>query len=299
MLRPGRELIVDVTPILTGTSIFLVLGALAVRFRVPWRALPWGLFVLGAGGWVWATIAMTDTGTFFVSGLLPAFPALLFGVLAVGRAEVRQVEIATSVAVALVCLGVSLLFVHSQGGTEWGGRFFHVLLVPAIAPIVAVMDRSRGYFNASERRLLVVPLVVLLLAPSLSALKFVDRRKVVIERQVNEVVRRAQEVSTVGHRPLIIIWRFKPTGASRQLWEQRETLDILAPLDHRGLIELLNRPAVVDRRQALFVTDVPPGLLNEALKGRKGDVPWTADESRATTDQLSVLVPIQVDASTP
>lgn len=295
VLRPGREMMLGATPILTGSTVFLALGALAVRFRLPWRSVPWGLSVLGAAGWVWALVAMSETGTFFVTGLLPAFPALLLTFIVIGSPELRRVELSTAVAVVVIALGVSLLFIHRDGGTEWGGRFFHLLLVPAIAPILAVADRTRRYFNTAERRLLVVPVAILLLVPSASALRFVGTRRFVVEQQVDELVRRLQPDVGGDHVATVIVWTINRDGTARQFWEQRTEVDLLAPRDGQSLVDLLNTAELVARGEALLVTDSPIPIVNLLLGSNREGASWYAEESKASRGGLLMMIPLRLE----
>jgi hypothetical protein len=137
-------------PALNGSgwgSLVLLVGIAAVLagaaiLRDPQRR-QLGLAVLcsGAGMVVLRQLAPVEV----VSGLVPAFPLLVIGLMYLRRADLRD-------RVVQLCLGVSALTALAilattysvGGGVEWGGRFFHLLL-PLVVPVVVLgLDRARA-----------------------------------------------------------------------------------------------------------------------------------------------------------
>src|SRR5690606_4343285 len=124
--------------------------------------LPVALSVLSAG----VAVAAHFGDTYLVSGLLGAFPVLAAVVLLKAedlRTPLVAALLGTSV---LTAVGITLTLYEGGGASEWGGRFYHLLL-PLLCPVVVLaLDRTRAHLPLAESRVLVVAVAVVALVVS-------------------------------------------------------------------------------------------------------------------------------------
>lgn len=270
----------------------VVLSALTVRVLRKWRSVPWALAVVAAGCWAVSLLTTAGDWNAIVAGLFAAWPFLTAGLLLTSRSELRNADVARSLAVTAVAGITLVLSIYSEGGAlEWGGRFFHILLLPLVGPAILAFDRSSRRFDRTERRAFVVPLVALLVLPSVVALSWVAQRKTDIAEEVQQLVKIGTRVTSREERPLVVVWRVRPDGTSRSFWSVADRLDVLQTGD-LGKAFALTEESTVERRNALIVvTDLPLELFDAVSENlvHRGD--WVIDRSEAwADDQLNIIV---------
>ena len=80
-----------------------------------------------------------------VSGLVPAFPLLVIGLIYLRRADLRDRAVQLCLGVpALTSLAILATTYSVGGGVEWGGRFFHLLLPLTVPVAVLGLDTARA-----------------------------------------------------------------------------------------------------------------------------------------------------------
>ena len=237
-----------------------------------------------------------------VTGLFAAFP-LLCALLLLDRSALGRTEVwlpVGSFAVATVFLALSIHETSTMA--EWGGRYFHALLVPLVGPAVLALDRQRARFDAPERRFFVVPLVVLLVAPSVMAVRWVEARKEFVFSETRRVASTAEAATVGGARPLVFVWRTSSDGTSRRFFEVSDRIDVLNAPSLSGLFELLDRSAVRRRGSVTVVTDLPVGIFMALAGQQLAGMGWEIDEGNAWQDadmMVLVLRPVVGSGSSP
>lgn len=288
LLRPYRT-----TPYVATAfaAVLTPLAALTARLRRVTAALPWALALLAAGGWIVALVTIPVGNATLVTGLFAAFP-LLSALLLLDRTALGRTEVwlpVGSFAVATLLLALSIHETSTMA--EWGGRYFHALLVPLVGPALLALDRQRSRFDAPERRMFVLPLVILLVAPSVMAVRWVETRKEFVFGETRRVAATAEAETAPGTRPLVLVWRTSPDGTSRRFFEVAERIDVLNAPSLSGLFELLDQPDVRTRRSVTVVTDLPLGIFVALAGQRLEGAGWEIDEGDAWQDaDMMVLV---------
>lgn len=297
LFRPGRGVLYEATEIVALATIALVVGVLAIRVNLPWKSVPWCLAMIAAVGWVVAIVANRDY--FWVSGLFPAFPALVAAVVLLDRSTFRNRDAALSVAVFVVG-GLGLVFtIYPEGGaTEWGGRFFHVLLVPVFGLMLGAFDACLTRFNRSERRLLAVPVAALLLVPSAMAVRFVSTGKSIAAEHAAAVESAAAHARTTMYPPLVVVFLATRDGSARTLWALRGRVDVLVPREPDGLYRVLDTSGAQRRGVILLDTDLDAASIDELVEGKRG-VRWRPDDKSLRRVAGRTLVVLRMDEEKP
>jgi MFS family permease len=168
LLRPWHSDNRQAPVVMTLVLATSILSPVALRLLPRRPVVPIALLALGAA----AALVHLSERVDLVSGLFAAFPLLIIGLLSLKGATVRRQPVLTLLGTALLAAGAVLATSYGTGGsTEWGGRFFHVLL-PVAAP-VAVLGLADGgaRLPAHLRTIAVSLLVALTAALSVSAVR--------------------------------------------------------------------------------------------------------------------------------
>jgi hypothetical protein len=278
--------------LIQSSLVFLVLGALAFRWSVRFTSVPWVLITMSALGWTAAVVVAPADGSTLIPGLFAAFPLLSVGLLMTKWIDVRESRELVRALGVFVVTGVLLLITiyGGGGGTDWGGRFFHITLVPLVGPMLLVIQRRTRSLTATERRVLCIPMALLVLAPSVLALGWIDGRKQDVRRENDQLVSMATATTIAPARPLVVVWRLQPDGTSRLFWDRTDDLDVLRFIELDQLSELLEQGAVRRRGAVTVVSDLSPEMFGFVV-GR-GGLPddWEVDRRGAWTDgQLHIF----------
>ena len=294
LVRPGRGVVGDPTLVLAAACGALVLGAFAIRINARWRSVPIASLTASAVCWLWALGAQPDTGSFMVTGLLAAFPALLASLLLIDSRTFRYRDISITLVTLVLSAAILLATVYEVGGsTEWGGRYFHILLVPLMGPIVLVLDRCWGRLTKLERRAVVLPAVALLVVPPVMGLQFVSSRKSIVAGQNRHLEEVAPAPRSQGKLPLAVVWRSDPDGSSRLFWSQRGRIDVLAISDLASLFRLLDTTRVGERRRLVMVTDQAARNFALILAAKEGAT-WRVVDGTEWSDGVLVMFEIEL-----
>jgi len=142
------------------------------------------------------------------------------GLLLLRRDSLRDPALAVLLTISVVTAGWLCFLIYADGGaTQWGGRFFH-LLVPLLAPVVAVAGvRSLGGVRPSHRRLALIAIGVVALAIGAMGI-----RTAILYREIHRDTRLAAErrlprrPSGISDRSLLVVAPPKADGFSRMFW---------------------------------------------------------------------------------
>lgn len=272
LLRPFEARWAEALPLVPLVAILVLVTVLACRF------LPKAPIVAGAAAVAAALAAVLaiflDRGApNLVNGLIPAFPLLLALVL-LGTGTLASPFARRTLAVTLLASVMLVLTIYEGGGgSEWGGRFFHVLLPPLGVLIVCCLDRVRQLLDDVPARVVLVALVVVSLAWSTQIIRWNDTFRGsyhhIVETSVTEA--RAKSVEPV---PLVIIVQVGRNGSPRAFWDAGGRADVVLAQNPRALT-ILMAAAVERRRQVFILTDVPPRILRDMLGDRLEEPGWT------------------------
>lgn len=272
---------------------FVLLAALATRLLPRLTAVPFVLMVFAPVAIVASLFWGGVEGAALVTGLLPAFPALSAAILLVRRSNFGNVEFRRAVALALVVGSLLVGTIYDIGGaTEWGGRYFHILLVPLIGPMIWIIDQRRTVFEPVERRVLFGCVGVLLLAPSLVGLNAIHTAKEQVAVEVEALAHVAAQVADGSEPPLAAVWRINRDGSSREFWELRDQVDVLQLTRYRSVSAFLALPAVRERGTVILVTDVSASVFESVFGSGAG---WTLDEAASLSAGRVTLLVVRRD----
>ncbi len=201
----------------------LMLAAVLLRLLPRWRVLSLGLLLIAG----LAGLVLLVRPPNLVTGLVPAFPVLI-AVIFLRRDDLRRPLVQRLVGVVAIGTVGILATIYSDGGsTQWGGRFFHVLL-PALVPLVVVgLDRARARCTSGEAVVAGVCLVVVALSLSVTAL----RANVAYREHFELLVGATEQALAEGpdaSQQLVIYGPLATDGLSRGFWDERTTMDVLS-----------------------------------------------------------------------
>lgn len=217
----------------------LLLGALALRSSKRGQLL--GVTSIGLA----AASALTGVVVGvpgFITGLLPAFPVMTAGLAALpGRAlRLREVQL-MALTILLAGSGLLLTVYRVGGATEWGGRFFQIL-IPILVPVALFAWSARIESMPSRTsRFVLASLVVISLSMTCLGLSAGKRLRESATHWVSATVSHATTMGSGGReRPLVIVTAFTKSGDSRYFWDSFNSVDVLN-VDPSNVVPIMNR----------------------------------------------------------
>ena len=249
-------------------AVVMLLGALAVR-----RSSGNETFIRMAAAVVIAcSFAVLLLPVYPVPGLFVAFPLLGVGLALLGRRQFGLSGVPFVVGVvAVYSLGV-IITQHSVGGsTDWGGRYFHLVL-PSLVPVLllAVADARHRLGHDTARRALAAVLL-----GSIAMGLFAVRSSQAIRTDSAEVVaavRHASELTASAHDPAGPVVVCNAAALGRRSWEHVLQARYLMVPQRRELVELDRRLTAAGVSEFLFV-DGRVGRGDTAAMGSYRPVP--------------------------
>ena len=273
--------------------VFVLLAVLAIRFLPRSTAVPFVLVVFAPVAIVASLFWGGVEGAALITGLFPAFPALSAAILLVRRSDFGNAEFRRAIALALVVGSLLVGTIYDIGGaTEWGGRYFHILLVPLIGPMIWVIDQRRTVFEPVERRVLFACVGVLLLGPSLVGLNAIRTAKKPVALEVEALARVAADMADGDGRPLAAVWRINRDGSSRQFWALGDQVDVLQLGRYPSVSAFLALPAVRERGTVVVVTDVSASVFKTLFGSGAG---WKLDEASSVSAGRVTFLVVRLD----
>lgn len=206
-----------------------------------------------------------------VTGLFAAFPLLGVGLIGLRRSDLaRPTPLVLAGVCALSFVGLLLTVYETGGATEWGGRFFH-LLVPLATPLVVAGAANLVVAaGGRERALLAGAAIVVTVSFSVWSLR-VNHRSREVGGNLAAGVMSEVRVDRRGSRPLVVIGGTGLGGVGRVFWNETDRIDVLAgrSLGEAGFI--VQRAVEAGYPGAFLVVDLGPeqvrGLIGVWLEG--------------------------------
>lgn len=293
LLRPWSE--TRYASVFAGLTVLCcVLAPLLSRLLPRRPLLPVALLCLAAFA---AAIRLFEEPN-MISGLFAAAPVITIGLLLLGRAELRSESILFLLGTSALTTAGILWFSYAQGGaTEWGGRFFSVI-VPLLIPVgVATIMRAGSKVDMSFRRVAGTALAVIVASLSLSSLRAINFIKGFDAELVQSTLERASQWPT---GTLVAVATVSPSGGSRLFWSE-----VLAgyPILNGGNIAtfgaLLPKISADGRSQVLVVTDTVPSNFEHVIatvQDRMGSKPvWSVSEAHPLGETGLVFLVVSSD----
>lgn len=249
----------------------LALGLIALRVVPNRPVLPLGLFGLAAVSAMWALFS--EPG--LISGLFAAFPIAVAALIFFKRPPKDQPLVARLALTLVLSLALIMLAIYGDGGaTQWGGRFFNVL-IPLLVPLVIL-----GLFNArqqlSHREALFAGsclMVVTLSMGTLSLRANSDARHFMESLVVGSLD--ALPTTGTGTTPLLITAQIGSDGTARAFWTEREEVEVLRSGDIRNTFVLVNDAALAGRESAFVLSGLDPERLQFFEQDRLDESGWS------------------------
>lgn len=267
--------------------VCVVLAALAFRTLRRYRFAGTALLVLAAGCALVRALERPD----LISGLFATFPVLILGIVGLDRRDFRNPTVKLLTATSAITTGVLLLTIYKEGGaTEWGGRFFHVL-IPILAPL-AVLGTKQLLTAGSpgEARVACGALLVITAALGISAL----RANVEYRAAVASTLEKVDGVRSTldDNDPLVIVSTMSPTGSARAFWRDATTgRPVVSTLGMGDLHGTLRVAAESGRDEVVVVTPVDPQMLSLLVGTTLDELDWTVLSSeQAPRSSMKVMV---------
>ncbi len=283
LLRPWANDNRFASPSMALVAVLIVLAPLSYRLLPKRPSIPIALLVAAAV----ASLARQVESPDLVSGLLPAAPVVTIGLLLLQWQRAKETPFALLLGTsAIASIGVLWLSYGEGGGTEWGGRFFHVLL-PLLTPVAVatLLDRS-AHLNVALRVAGASALAILTASVSVVAV-----RSVADQRRMNlDVIDGIESVSrSVPTGTPVVLATINASGATRLMWSQvADGFPLLNGPNVTGLVTMLPELADEGYDQVLVISDATPQdftRVRDVIEKRTGlQLGWTARDPRLVGD---------------
>jgi hypothetical protein len=251
------------------TVLSLVLASVALRVIPKRPLLAFGFLAAGTvaslGLWV------SDTG--LVTGFVAAFPVLVVGLVWLGRADLRVPTIARSLLTSgLFGAAVTIAMYGIGGATEWGGRFYY-LVIPLLAPLaIAGLHHGAAVLQPRTAKVVAGCLALITLALSWTALS----TQMALRGNAEDLVRGSRESAVAEGADLLVVAQLYPDGTSRLFWNAQTNPDLLNSGGVASLSQLIEGAAEAGRRKvAITSTDVPTPLVLRSIGLELDRLGWT------------------------
>lgn len=232
LLRPFDGEGLNAQPLIILAMVALIAAGLALRLMPNWVLLPVALIGLSTFG---AVTGLVLGAPGFITGFLAACPLVPAGLVQFRfrrlHEPLTQVLVLTSV---LGTIGLLLTVYGIGGASEWGGRFFQIL-IPCVVP-VALIGWAEMIDRIGRPWAPVVLVCLLVISLSFSTLALVWGRT--LRDTYGKWVRDVVELGTNDRRgadgdversskPLVLVTGIVSSGRSRYFWDSLDSLDVL------------------------------------------------------------------------
>lgn len=208
----------DMTVTVVLAAVFGIIGLALLRARLPSSVLPASMLLIAAAA---ALARHLEAAPGNISGLVPAFPLLVGGLLCLRREQLAVPLAGRSVLLAAATtIGIAATSYGAGGVTQWGGRFFHVLL-PAVIPLaLGGLHRAVHHLARPTRLVVVAASVVLVGSHSVLALRANHHVRANTDRILGELATVAPDASTATDRTVTLWLRLSDSGDTRMAWRE-------------------------------------------------------------------------------
>lgn len=196
LLRPSDGISRSTALVALAVLLLVVLAASSLRRGSDGRSATRLLVLAAAGSMMFVVVEPS-----LVTGLVPATPLLLGGLLLLRRQDLVDRTVPACLVVAgLTVLGVVATSYSQGGGAEWGGRYFHLIL-PLVVPVTLLgLERGRSVIAGRDRTVATVAVAVLAVTPPVLALRNVSSLHEANERTVEVVLDAVARAEADGTR---------------------------------------------------------------------------------------------------
>lgn len=254
------------------SMLLTVCAALLVRSIVDS-----GLLRLAFAGAALTAVVASATGTGLVTGMLVAFPLLPAGLVLLRRDQLRDVTARLCLWTGLVGAVAIWLPSYAIGGSsEWGGRFYHLLL-PLLVPVAMLaLARAAATLTPLDARLAGAALAVVTLSMSVAALREQHDLRARATATVEDVHAAVLADAAPGDRPVVLTDR---SGVGRYGWAKLDRIRLLTVLEPAQLADALDalHDAGVERVQVVVGGEIElPATAQDWQERSRGAIgTWT------------------------
>lgn len=295
LLRPfygGWEFATLMMPLLV-LGVWLAgisLRVLPRRPLLPLVALT-GATVAAVGLWV--------DPPWLVTGLLAVCPFIVPGLVWLGRKELRNTTIALGlVTMAITSVGIIVVNYRVGGSTEWGGRFFHILL-PILIPVVLVgLDNARRALSPGQARFAVGCFVVISLCTAGAAVDAQRDLRASIADMVGGTVAAVEAAREAGYDDVLVVPVMRSgDGSDRYFWDQ--DIEVLTTIPIANFDKLLQLADQVGRERLIMVSNIDPLQIQLLIGDEVQRSGWKVVDASNTPGGAAVLIIMEKDQTKP
>lgn len=262
---------------------------LLLHFLPRLRAVAVGLLTMAAVASVLRLFENSD----LISGLAATVPWLVVGLVLLSRDQLRRPRTGVLLCGVLVAfVGITLTAYGAGGASEWGGRFYHLLL-PALAALGALgLLRLRIMLPSLEFRVAAVALLVIVLSLAVACVRAsVEIRGV--SKQLESFI--IEESATDATGPLV----FSPlqrTGIARVLWRTSSVERPLLTTPALGFLPHLLDDIPTGTDHVTVLTDISNRDIIESLVRHSEASRWSVDAAAPERGPLAIYRLVRIDA---
>lgn len=280
LLVPWTRNGTDLTLTVVMAAVFAVIGAALLRVRLPSPLLPVTMLLVAAAA---ALARHVEAPPRNISGLIPAFPLVVGGLFGLRRSHLAHpVARRCGLMAGLTTAGIAVTSYGVGGLTQWGGRFFHVLL-PALIPLALTgLGGVTGRLAPQARLVAISALVVLTGSHSVLALRANHEVRAATGRILAELASVTPTDEVAADRTVTLWLRLSNSGDTRMAW--REVVDgtPLLSLPRPELLEpFLERAQRRIDRIEIF-THLDAELTTQIVAAAAEPTGWEVDRRPAT-----------------
>lgn len=243
-------------------ALGLIVVSLVIGRVLPKRSdLVLLLLALSAIAFIGALVTSND----LVTGLFATSPVLLFGVWSVFEIGAQTFEERLLLAISLLGVGFIGLTIYGDGGsTQWGGRFFQILIPPLVILSLAQFDRLADRLALSQvsRYVAVGSLAIGSLSIAILGLRTNVSLRNSAAIFTGDVRRAVTAIETPQNDSLVVYSPVPFRGSGRAFWRDDTDLNLVTvpfPL----LREFVSEMVVLNDVHVTVLTDAPqPGVVS-------------------------------------
>lgn len=258
----------------------ILLGSLSLKIAPQRWLLPVSLAVLAAGSLLYQNVG----DVILITGLIATMPILAGGIILLRRTDFSKPVIVRHLLVSAISIVSITLTTYSVGGaSEWGGRFYHILL-PLLVP-AALIGLRYGYEVLPHRpaRVALASVVVASLSMSGLAIQHQVATRQITKEVTSEAVTfaRSHSVDAVNvSNPLVIVGLLTPDGTSRMFWNAPNDIDVVSAVGATDIFRLIALAKQNGFGNVSLVTSIPFPTLELLGKRRLDEISWELRDVR-------------------
>lgn len=286
LLRPFHSTWADAGVSVPLGAAAIILGALSLRLVPSRPLLPLALSV----GAALAGIGVLVNPPGLVTGLFAAFPVMVAGLIWIGRSQLQNPLVLRGILTASLSSVALIATLYEVGGaSEWGGRFFSILL-PMLVPIAVLgLDRARGHLSPQEARIALGCLAVFTTAMSVSAIRSQVENRAANRDIVESSVEFTLE-SSEPDDPLLVVAKLYADGSARAFWDSRDSVEVVTAYNLEVLPTVLELARDAGHDQVAVQTNIAGPLFGTTIARALDDLGWEVLDSAQTPDGNAVMI---------